>query len=322
MAITLADAALNTTDDVELAVIDEFRKNSYLMGSIPFVQAVNPAGGGATLTYSYTRVKTQRGASSRQMNTEYTKAEAKRERFSADLVPFGGKFGVDRVLAHLGPAATDEVAFQMSQLIKATIARFTDEFINGVAADFSESTPGFDGLDAALTGSITEATYDGTKLADKDDAIAAKKAINALLRRLNGQPTVIFGSEDALAWLETVADYIGFYTERADEYGREIQHYRGIPFVNLQEKAGTSDPIIGTDAESGVTSLYFVRWGQDAVHGVSVANAPLVQAWLPQFDSAGAVKDGEVELGPVAVALKATRGAGVLRLKVQEAEEE
>jgi len=38
-----------------------------------------------------------------------------------------------------------------------------------------------------------------------------------------------------------------------------------------------------------------------------------VQTWLPDFNSPGAVKSGEVELGPVAVALKATKAAAVFR---------
>jgi hypothetical protein len=44
-----------------------------------------------------------------------------------------------------------------------------------------------------------------------------------------------------------------------------------------------------------------------------MAGAPLVQTWTPDFASAGAVKTGEVEMGPVAVALKSTKAAAVLR---------
>ena len=37
-----------------------------------------------------------------------------------DLKPLGGSFQVDRVLANLGPAATNEVAFQMTDKIKCS----------------------------------------------------------------------------------------------------------------------------------------------------------------------------------------------------------
>ena len=44
---------------------------------------------------------------------------------------------------------------------------------------------------------------------------------------------------------------------------------------------------------------------------------PVIKQWLPNFDDAGAVKKGEVEM-VAAVALKATKAAGVLRgIKVQ-----
>jgi hypothetical protein len=45
----------------------------------------------------------------------------------------------------------------------------------------------------------------------------------------------------------------------------------------------------------------------------SRSTGPLLQKWLPDFTTAGAVKTGEVELGPVAVALKATKAAAVYR---------
>lgn len=40
MAITLADAKLNTQEDYDPAVIDEFRKNSVLLDSLVFDTAV------------------------------------------------------------------------------------------------------------------------------------------------------------------------------------------------------------------------------------------------------------------------------------------
>ena len=38
-----------------------------------------------------------------------------------------------------------------------------------------------------------------------------------------------------------------------------------------------------------------------------------MKTWLPDFTQPGAVPRGEVELGPVGVALKATKAAAVLR---------
>ena len=62
----------------------------------------------------------------------------------------------------------------------------------------------------------------------------------------------------------------------------------------------------------GLTDIYAVRFGLDGFHGVAVPGQ-LIQTWLPDFTTAGAVKKGEVEMGPVAVVLKASKAAAVLR---------
>ena len=57
MPVTLEQAKLNATTATDLRVIDEFRTSS-LIDRLTFLDVVNPAGGGATLTYSYTRKAT------------------------------------------------------------------------------------------------------------------------------------------------------------------------------------------------------------------------------------------------------------------------
>ena len=132
MPVTLAEAALNTQDDVDRLVIDEFRKQSALLDSLLFHDTVNPMGGGSTLTYGYHRVITERAAAFRAINAEYTPAEAAKERYTVDLKPLGGAFQIDRVLSDLARGA--ETAFQLEQLAKATRTKFTDELINGDTA--------------------------------------------------------------------------------------------------------------------------------------------------------------------------------------------
>ena len=69
---------------------------------------------------------------------------------------------------------------------------------------------------------------------------------------------------------------------------------------------------VNPDAQVAIDGAV-VRVGMDALHGVAVAGQPLLRTWLPDFSTAGAVKKGECEMGPVAVALKATKAAAVLR---------
>lgn len=327
MPVTLEEASRGAQTDLDTAVIDEFRKSSIILDNLPIDQAVNPAGGGSVLTYGYRRLTTQAGAAFRTLNTEYTPGEVVTTVETVTLAPLGGAFEIDRVIAQIG--APGEVALQMSQKIKATNAKFTDAVING---DTAVEANGFDGLDKALSGSATEINPDTvTDWTDFDtDARAEHRALDLIdefLAELDGAPTMLIGNSRALARVRAAARRSGMYTRNPVEglvgaNGRPIEReqYGGIVFVDAGAKAGSNDPIIpietrtvATVSTTGLTDLYAVRVGLDAFHAVSVVGGQVVQSWLPDFSTAGAVKRGEVELGPIAVALKATKAASVLR---------
>jgi len=329
MPVTLAEGKSNATTDLDVAVIDEFRKESVVSDALIFDDAVNPAGGGATLTYGYRRLATQRGAQFRAINTEYTPEHVNTVPVTVELKPLGGAFEVDRVVAKLGPAASGSVALQLSQLIKATVTKFNDAIING---DTAVDANGFDGLDKALVGSTTE--IGATTVTDWSDfdtnpraEYKALDAIDEFLGALDGAPTLILGNTRALARVRAAARRAGQYTQNPVEgllgpNGRPItrEQYGNILFADPGNKPGTNLPIIpiraatvGGTARTGLTDLYAVRVGLDGFHGVSIVGGQIVQTYLPDFTTPLAVKRGEAELGPVAVALKATKAAAVLR---------
>lgn len=334
MPVTLAEASNNAQDAFIPAVIDEFRKESVVLDALVFDDAVNPSGGGATLTYGYRRLITQPTAATRALNAEYTPGTVQTQKYDVDLAVMGGSFEVDRVIATIGPAASAAVALNLGQKVKATRTKFQDEVING---DVATDANGFDGLDKALTGSSTEFRATSvTNWSDFDtDTRAEHKALDAIdefLSLLDGTPTLILGNKKALARVRAAARRAGQYTKDPVEgllgaNGRPIvrESYGGILFADPGEKAGSTDPIIpietrtvATVSTTGLTDLYAVRIGMDGFHGVTTVGSQLVRTWLPDFSTAGAVKKGEVELGPVAVALKATKAAAVFRnIKVQ-----
>lgn len=422
MPVTLAQASLNAASAIDRNIIDEFRKSSFLLNVMPFDQAVNPAGGGSTLTYGYTRQVSQRAAAFRAINAEYTPSEVTKAQYTVGLKPLGGSFQIDRVLTGIG--AVSEVSFQLAQLIKATKAYFADQVING---DSAVTTDGFDGLSKALRGSSTELAgpvLDLSAVNSQATAIAAIGRINAWLALMDSRPDAILGNSTAMAMLSMVASFSGQLRSTTDAFGFQQETFRDIPLVDLGEKAGSSTLVIrnaapgtnevqtlaktgtvssGTFAISfqgqttapiafgetaaniitalnllsnvdsgditatggpagtadvvftfagggryagvnvplmvvdssllvgggsydivettagaysanpgGLTDLYAVRFGLDGFHGVAVPGQ-LINTWLPDFTTAGAVKTGEVEMGPVAVVLKATKAAAVLR---------
>ncbi|HEX9993927.1 MAG TPA: hypothetical protein VGB14_13440 [Acidimicrobiales bacterium] len=325
MPVTLAQAALNAQSDIDTMVVDDFRKSSFLLDALTFDDVVSPAGGGSTLTYGYNRLVTQPTAGFRAINAEYTPQEVTKTQVTVNLKPLGGAFQIDRVLAGIARGA--EVALQMGQKIKAARTLFHEAAIVGDSAVDPNS---FDGLDKALAGTSTEvnpdAVTDWTGIDTKAEAIAQMAVIDDWLNLVEGEgPVVIFGNRKALTKFKVIALWGDFFERSEDAFGRVFGQYGGRPLVDLRSKAGSSDPIIpvetrtvATVSTTGLTDLYAVRLGLDGFHGVSVTGQPIVQTWLPDFERAGAVKTGEVEMGPVAVALKSTTAAAVLRnIKVQ-----
>lgn len=310
MAVTLAQSKLNVTDDLQLGVIDEFRKSSWLMNNMTFADVASPVGGGNGYTYAYTRLVSQPTADFRAVNSEYTPAEVTKQRYTADLKIFGGAFEIDRIIANTG-GIVDEMTLQMQQKIKAAGALFNDTVING---NSSTDADAFDGLDVALTGSDTEwndATIDlSTAEAIKANGDAFMLMLHKCLGKLDGQPSAFLCNADMKATLEYLAKYLGRYQESKDDFGNYYSMYNGIPIIDVGTKAGSNESVIANGADGA--SLYIVRLGLDGFHAISRANAPIIDTWMPDFTTAGAVKKGEVEM-VAACALKATKAAGVIR---------
>lgn len=320
MAVTFEQARLNTQDDIQAGIIDEFRKSSYLLDSITFDDSVSPGTQGATMTYGYQRVLTPARAQFRAVNTEYTPGEATKKRFTVDLKIFGGRYDIDRVVGDNMNALIDEITFQAEQKVKAATSLFHDTVINGDAA---VNTLAFDGLDVAIAGSSTEQGIaemtDLTTINNRETALAFLRKFNRFLARLDGTPTSIMGNTDSITMLTSVAQYAGYMSQSEDAFGQIVDRYRNIPMVDLGDREDSGAPVIPTEnrtvagtPRTGLTDLYVARLGLDAFHGVSPAGRELVRQWLPNYETAGAVKSGEVEL-VAAVALKRTKAAGVFR---------
>lgn len=329
MVTSLAETKNNAQTDMDLVVIDEFRKESAILDSLVFDDAVSPAAGGGALVYGYRRQATQGSAEFRAIGSEYTPGEVTTTLHTVELKPLGGAFEVDRVTARVGAAASGAVSLNLREKIKATRTKFQDEVING---DTTVNANGFDGLDKALVGSSTEFSAGAvTDWSDLDtDQRAAFKALDKLdefLSLLDGAPTVLVGNKAALARVRAIVRRSGMYVRDAiddliGQNGRPItrETYGGLILSDAGEKAGSSSLIVPTVTRTvatvstpNLTDIYAYRVGLDGFHGVSMVGGELVSTFLPNFTTPGAVKKGEVEMGPVAVALRKTKAAAVFR---------
>jgi hypothetical protein len=327
MPVTLAQAQVNTANDVDFAVIDNLRRyGGWLLDQIVFDDTVTPGTGGGSLTYAYTRLTSAAAANFRAINSEYAPGQATRTQFNVNLKPLGGAYTVDRVLANLGPAATAEVAFQTQQLLVSIQTRFAQEVILG---DTAVDANGFDGLSKSLTGTTTELTT-ATNWATVATQIAANQELDKLDELLSrvvpshtgggdqGTPgalppgrKAILGNTKSIFRLKALARWASLATSMKDDLGREISMYADWVLVDLGDRADGSGPIIPITAN--VTDVYAVTFGLDSFHGATVANSPLLLNIPPDFGNSGAVKSGEIEMGPVAMCLKNTKSAAVYR---------
>lgn len=326
MPITLEQAKVGMADKVDQMVVDEFRRSSLLLDRLTFDNAVSPGTGGSTLTYGYTRLETPSTAGFREINKEYTANEAKRSTQTVNLKIFGGAFKIDRVIQNTS-GQIDEMNFQLQEKIKGARNLFHYTVINGDSAVDSKA---FDGLDKALTGSSTEVNTDAvidvsTESGLNDNKYALLDLIDDFMTELDGRPTLLLGNSKLITKIKSVARRAGYLSQSEDAFGRTVDGYDGIPLVDLGYFYNGASTVacvpilsrtVGTE-QTGLTDLYAVSLGIDGFHGVSPTGNGVINTYLPDFKTPGAVKKGEVEM-VAAVALKATRKAGVLRnIKVQ-----
>lgn len=310
MAVTLEAAKANALEAVDLSIINEFQV-SELLDLMPFDEAVSPVGGGGTLTYSYRRESTTGKAAFRAINSEYEPSElGETTRHSVDLHPLGGSFDIDRVLAKIGPVATNEVSRQMAAKIEATRAEFANAFIHGDDGTVENS---FDGISKALTDTSTELEdeLDWSGVNSTDQGFNVMDQLDEFLSAMKGQPTALIGNKRTIAKITAAVRRASAYTEKPGPLDTVRRYYGSIALVDAGQKAGTNEDII--PVTDGKTELYAVKFGLDDVHGVIMSGVPLISYYLPDFTTAGAVKRGEVEMGPVAVAIKRTKSIAVAR---------
>lgn len=321
MAITLAEAKVGMADKVDQKVVDTFRRSSLLLDNLVFDNAISPGTGGSTLTYGYIQLKTPSTAAVRQINSEYTAGEAKREEKTTKAVVMGGKFQIDRVL--IGTAgAVDELAFQTEQKVKATANYFNNLVINGNKSNSGAGVLNtFDGLDKLLTGTETEITSAvdvSTEALMNANYNALLDEVDGFLSTLDGKPSMLLMNNKMLSKMRSAARRAGYYSKNRDEFGRTVETYNDIPMYDMGKYyngTNTVDIIPETAASTsaeGKTDIYAVTIGLDGFHGVSPTGSKVINSYMPDLSKPGAVKDGEVEL-VAGVALKNTNKAGVLR---------
>ena len=315
MAITLAEAKIGMADKVDQQIVDMFRRSSLLLDRMVFDNAISPGTGGSTLTYGYIQLKSPSTASVRTVGGEYTPGEAKKEKKTANAIIMGGAFQMDRVIQNTAGAA-NEMAFQAEQKIKATANYFHNLVING-ANDNAEGFVGgtFDGLKKLLAGTANEITGK-VSLKTSDDLDNNYNAfldeMDSFISCLDGTPSMLLMNRAMLVKLRSIARRAGYYERSQDDFGRTVETYAGVPMVDMGQYFDGENLQDVVATENGQTAIYAVSLGLDGFHGISPMGDGVIQSYLPDLNTPGAVKTGEVEL-VAGVVLKNTLKAAVLK---------
>jgi len=330
MAMTLAEMKVGMSDKVAQHVVDTFVRKSEVLELLPFDNCVSPQGG-STLTYAYVQKKLPSTTAFRAINSEYGKSVATVERKTADLAILGGAFEIDRVIKE-AEGMYNNMAFQVEEKIVSAIGTFHNGLING---DSSQVANSFDGLDKFLVGQSTEMGVGqyidlSTMEALKANADSFYEQLITLINSTNAQALMV--NEGMKTKIQTVARILGYKTESEEAFGRVVTSIgegkvRLIDLGNVvtvsgegNEAVAVETPIIGKKTRTissasvtGLTDIYAVKFDvNDGFHGVTLNGTSGLHTYLPDFNTPGAVKTGEVEL-VAAVALKNVKNAGVLR---------
>lgn len=324
MAITLAEMKVGMSDKIAQQVVDTFIRQSEVLELLPFDNAVSPSGG-STLTYGYVQKKLPGQTAFRAINSEYTASQATVEKKSVDLKVFGGSFEIDRVIKQ-AEGMYNNMAYQIEEKVKAAVGTFHNAMING---DSSQQTLEFDGLDKFLVGQTTEyntnAYIDLSTMTNlKSNADAFYEALTTLVNNTGADAIMV--NQDMKTKIQTVARVLGYKTETEEAFGRTVTSINGVRIIDLgnvvtvSSDTATEAPIIAKKTRTissasvtGLTDIYAVKFDvNDGFCGVTLTGDNAISQYLPDFNTPGAVKKGEVEM-VAAVALKNVKHAGVLR---------
>ncbi|WP_405373411.1 MULTISPECIES: major capsid protein [unclassified Microbacterium] len=259
MAVTLAQAALLSQNDLQRGVIETFVQESPVLDRIPLMNIEGNA-------YAYNKEATLPGVAFRSVNEAYTESTGTVVQATESLVILGGDADVDRFIVQTRGDLNDQRAIQTRLKVKAASYKFQDTFFNG---DVSVDTKSFDGLKKRLTGSqvIDAATNGLGPVTAGHDFLDALDALVASVPGINGQNGAIYANSAVIGKITSTLRRLGgadFITE--DLTRKRVLTYNGIPVLDPGANLAGANILPQNEAQgssSAASSVYAVRFGED-----------------------------------------------------------
>lgn len=259
MAVTLPQAALLSTTDLQRGVIETFVQASPILDRIPFM----PIQGNA---YAYNEEATLPGVAFRSVNEAYTESTGTVNPKTESLSILGGDADVDKFIVQTRGDLNDQRAVQTAMKVKSASYKFQDTFFNG---DVAVDPKGFDGLKKRLTGAqvIDAATNGIGPVAGGHDFLDALDALIGAVPGITGANGAIYANSAVIGRITSAlrrlggADFI-----REDLTGKRVLTYNGIPVLDPGVTAAGATILPSTETQgtaSNASSVYAVKFGDD-----------------------------------------------------------
>lgn len=259
MALTLAESAKYSQNDLQRGVIETFVIEANVLDRLPLL----PIQGNA---YAYNEELTLPGIEFRAVNSAYAESTGTINQKTESLVILGGDADVDTFMVKTRGNLNDLRAAATRGKVKAANYKFQDTFING---DVAVDANSFDGLKKRLTGGqvIAAGTNGLPVLGTTDnDRHAFLDQLDALLA-LVPNADALYMNASILAKIKGSARRLTIYDQSVDSFGRKIGTYQGVALIDIGNKADGTPIIPQTETQgtaAGITSsVYAVRFGRD-----------------------------------------------------------
>lgn len=258
MALTLAEAAKLTTDQVRAGVIETIVKESPVLRMLPFIDVVGNA-------LKYNRENAAATAAFFAVGDTWTESVATYTEVTTALKILGGDADVDRFLQATRSNITDQEAAVLELKAKAVAHEFEDEFVYG---DTAVDVKGFDALHKLCPAAQQVHMGSGTTGA----ALSLKKLDEMVDLVKPGKPDFLMMSRRTRRGLGVYARALTSpVTYDIDEFGQRVAFWDGIPILVNDFMVDTEAIASGAfSAKTGgvTTSIFGGRFGEGEIVGL------------------------------------------------------
>lgn len=259
MALTLAQAAVLSTDNLQRGVIEVFVQESSVLDRLPLMDIEGNS-------YAYNKELALPGVAFRAVNGSYTESTGTFVQASETLSILGGDADVDTFIQKTRSNINDQRAQQTRAKVKAATFKFQDTFFNG---DTGSDANAFDGLKTRLTGAQVIAT-DTNGMGPVAGGHDFFDALDELLAACPNADALYMNSSVRAKVMSSARRLGGADFLNEELTGKRVPTYNGIPLLDPGATAAGAN-IIPQDETQGsssvASSIYAVRFGQDETDG-------------------------------------------------------